>query len=76
MTDVVASRVFDEEISACRLWVCGRFCPAGRGTLLDPIEDLANEVGIGDVFDHPELATAGRAPCAADVEDAFESLCL
>ena len=43
--------------------------------MLDVTEDLAHEVGIGDVFDDAELATAERAPCDVDVEDAFESLC-
>ena len=64
-----------EEISACLLWVCGCFRRAWRSTLLDVTEDLAHEVGIGDVFDDAELATAERAPCDVDVEDAFESLC-
>ena len=65
----------DEEIRGCLVWLCECFQPAGRGTLLTVIEDFANEIGVGDVFDDTELATAERAPCDVDVEDAFESLC-
>ena len=65
----------DEEIRGCLVWFCAGFRPAGRGTLLTVIEDLANEVGIGDILDDAELASAERAPCDVDVEDAFESLC-
>ena len=63
----------DEEIRGCLEWFCGCWRPAGRGTLLTVIEDLANEIGLGDVFDDAELAIAEQAPCDVDVEDAFES---
>ena len=43
------------------MWFCASFRPAGRGTLLTVIEDLANEIGVGDVFDDAELAAAERA---------------
>ena len=50
-----------EEIRASLVWFCAFWRPAGRGTLLDMIEDLANEIGIGDVFDDAELPAAERA---------------
>ena len=56
-----------EEISACPLWVCVFFRRAWRGTLLAVIEDLANEVGLGDVLDDAELASAERALPDVDV---------
>ena len=65
----------DEEIRGCLVWFCACGWPTGRGTLLEVTEDLANEVGVGDVFDDAELASAERAPPDVDVEDAFESLC-
>ena len=43
--------------------------------LLDVIEDLANEISVGDVFDDTELPTAERAEGDVDIEDAFQSLC-
>jgi hypothetical protein len=51
----------DEEIGGCLVWFCGCFRAAGRSTLLAVIEDLANEVAVGDVFDDAEMATAERA---------------
>ena len=57
------------------MWFCACGWPAWRGTLLEVTEDLANEVGVGDVFNDAELAIAERAACDVDVEDAFESLC-
>ena len=53
------------------MWLCASFRPAGRGTLLTVIEDFANEIGVGDVFDDAELATAERAEGDVDVEDTF-----
>ena len=43
------------------MWYCACGWFAGRGTLLDVLEDFANEIGVGDVFDDAELATAERA---------------
>ena len=48
---------------------------AWRGLFLDVSEDLANEVGVGDVFDDAKSATAERAKGDVDVEDPFQSLC-
>ena len=43
--------------------------------MLNVSEDLADEIGIGDIFDDAELATAERAEGDVDVEDPFQSLC-
>ena len=50
------------------MWLCASFRPAGRSTLLDVIEDFANEIGVGDVFDdrrgvaHRRAGRGLRAP--------------
>ena len=66
---------FDEEIGKCLVRACASGRPAGRGLLVTVIEDLADEIGVGDVFDDAELATAERAEGDVDVEDPFQSLC-
>ena len=49
---------FDEEIGKCLVRACASGRPAGRGLLVTVIEDLADEIGVGDVFDDAELAAA------------------
>ncbi len=38
---------------------------------VDVVEDFADEIGVGDVFDEAELPTAERAEGDVDVEDTF-----
>ena len=47
-------------------------CWQAKGsTAVDVIKDLANEVGIGDVFHDAELAVEERAECDVEFEDPF-----
>ena len=50
-----------EEIRESQVWFCACWRPASRGTLLDVIEELADEIGVGDVFDDTEFPAAERA---------------
>ena len=72
---VERNSAFDEEVlKSCVCVGPGRRF-AWRGLFLDVSEDLANEVGVGDVFDDAESATAERAKGDVDVGDPFQSLC-
>ena len=41
---------------------------------MDVSEDLADEIGVGDVFDDAELSAAEGTKRDVDVKDPFESL--
>ncbi len=67
--------MFDEEIGVSWMRVCASGRPGWWSLLLDMGEDLANEVGVGDVLDDAKSASAEGTKGDIDVEDPFQSLC-
>jgi hypothetical protein len=51
--------------------VVSRVRQARRGALLDVVEDLANDIGVGDIGNDPQPPTAMRAERDVELEDPF-----